>query len=60
MVLPATTEDVLELLYRKKRECTEKFYDAEARGDLKEAHALQLRMQEIKSLIDERGGMLDV
>jgi hypothetical protein len=56
MVLPAPNGEVLEALYQRKREYRTKIDAAETHGDLTEVHSLKIRMREVDSLIQERGG----
>jgi hypothetical protein len=56
MALPASPDEILEVLFEKRREFTAKLQAAEARGDSKTTRALQIELQAVVSLIRQNGG----
>jgi hypothetical protein len=58
MAIP-TLEELLTNLYRMKRECLMHIDVAEADGDLKLVRQFQMRLREINSMIQKKGGDLN-
>lgn len=59
MALP-TREELLNNLYRMKRDCMAFMEEAERRGDLREAGEFKEHLERVESMIEQSGGDPDV